>query len=60
MPILDGYYASGFVHNSLIVGGKYEGNVFLPVQLFHDVEQRFGRFRIEVGSRLIGQNKFWL
>ena len=45
--------AMGFFYHAGIVGGEDEGNFFFPVQLFHNVEQVFGRVRIEVSGGFV-------
>ena len=60
LPVFEGDDTPGFFYHTGIVGGKDEGDLLLPVQLFHDVEQVLGGVGVEVGGGFVGQDEFGL
>ena len=45
------------IHDQLVVGGEYEGDVVLGVHLHQHLHQVLGGFRIEVRGRFVGQDQ---
>ena len=49
--------AMGALDDTGVVRGEDKGHAEFTIELFHQVQQRFGGARIEVGGGLIGEHK---